>query len=183
MGKLLCSFFYPSWLLFGWNVGEEADTQASGSSSPQTVTVSWQLCGFLTSGCLSQKDPLQICSGRQFLFMHAAKGVERPGGLGEPTFKGKKKKHLAVSTNSVIQWGWTVQWVLKACKIATRGFQGWFGNLWLTQLRGTGHQFFREQSKSLVGQPGGSSFLKIRMVVLGGTPDSQVWCVESPDKG
>lgn len=69
----------------------EPNTQASGFSSSPTVAVSRQLCAFLTSGCLSQKNPLQICSGRQFLFMRAAKGMERPGGLGEPTYKGKGK--------------------------------------------------------------------------------------------
>lgn len=34
--------------------------------------------------------------------MHAAQGRGRLGGLGEPTYKGKGKQHLTVSTDSLI---------------------------------------------------------------------------------
>ena len=143
--KYLGSRFVLSYINHGYCSAEmlvrrltewEPHTQASGFSSPQTVTVSWQLRRFLTSGCLSQKIPLQICSERLFLFTHAAQGRERPGGLGGPTCKGKEKKHLAVSINSVIQWSWTVKWVFEGLQNSYSRLPWWSGSLWVTQLQG-----------------------------------------------
>ena len=135
-----CSVEMLVWRLTEW----EPHTQASSFSSLQPVTGSWQLRGFWPQVTSTRKILLQIGSGRPFLLMHAAQGRGRLGGLGEPTYKGKGKQHLTVSTDSLITVELNCQVGIWRPSKSTGDFQGDLEACGWLSCRGTGYSFFRE---------------------------------------
>ena len=122
----------------------EPHTQASGFSSLQPVTGSWQLRGFLTSGYLKQKNPFADRLWEALSAHACSKGQGEAGRSRGTQYKGKGKQHLTVSIDSLIQWSWTVKWVFEGLQKATGDFQGDLEACGWLNCRGTGYRFFRK---------------------------------------